>query len=242
MRRTLTAGAVVVLVAAGGCVSTSKYNRKVAELQEARKEQQAHQAEVKSLDDLASALAANPGLTPEEAQDRRELLGAAAAPEALCSRWDCTRRCCKRIFGVLVCEPTCKSMCELHNLGCEPSVCQVVKAADPSYDTLKQGWQAAKDAGVFCGKSGCDQVAQLGYDAVGFICKSVGGPWCTLGNVGARVENECICSELDYRAGCTGPTPGPGTPPPECGGGVCCERRRGEDGCHLCRPKTGSCP
>lgn len=187
-------------------------------------------AELSSLAELGSAM-------------ERET-STALATRAICKQVNCRKRCCRRIGTITLCEPHCKSLCELRNLGCNPSICSAIKAADPSYDTLRSAWQTARDRDAFCDKAGCLHLADMGSTAGEYLCSFLGGGlFCKAGDWLGREENTCICSELDYRGGCRsgGGPPLGGRPPLECKPSECCERRNNGE-CAFCKPPRGQCP
>jgi len=127
-------------------------------------------------------------------------------PDSLADK-GCPRNCSKACCRYGVCEPTCKTTCEVYNLTCTPlNECSLIRVGDPNYDSLRQIWQTGYDRGVFHDESECKNVAGLGARAVGYICDAlavtvVGGLICSACNYVGERENRCFCAELNYHRG-----------------------------------------
>lgn len=117
--------------------------------------------------------------------------------KGVCSKWDCRRKCCSKVWGVLLCEPTCYSGCETHNFLCAPSQCEAVFAADPASATVISAFKMAVDRGGIKYNDECIALAEGNAEMASTVCSACGGGlFCTGGSTITEIEGKCACAEL----------------------------------------------
>lgn len=193
---------LVLAVAAGTCVSTSTYNAKVKELDTAVSEQRELLYEIRGLEAQTRDLSQ---LRPEEKK-----------AGAICSKWDCRKSCCRTIWGVTLCEPTCYTTCEAHNLCCDPNACNAIRAADPAYETMASGFRLAVAKGAIRYNEECISLAEGNVELAKAVCSVCGGGFfCTVGGAFSEAEGKCACADIGLPAR---PSPTTGCPGGKDGG------------------------